>query len=177
MIFRPNGQPYITLGSRQQFDDGLAERDLFNRWDQEAIRIGGSPIFYYEMFIQEQTLDKVYLEDRGKIFSNNPVQLYGYYDPIAAQNFMGVHGMDSPDEMVFEFNYRAVLDAIGHPPKRGSRLKSPFLKEDWFVIEGKLAEFKYWQVLHIQLHCTRFQEDIGTGEGQVTQDKVDYKII
>ena len=38
--------------------------------------------------------------------------------------------------------YRAVLKEIGHPPKIGSRVKTPFLNEDWIIIERKLGEFK-----------------------------------
>ena len=32
-------------------------------------------------------------------------------------------GIDSPDEMTFELNYKAVLRDLGYAPKIGSRLK------------------------------------------------------
>jgi len=177
MIRRCDGKPYKLLGSRQQFDDLAPEHDLFNLWDQEAIKIGGSPIFYYEMFIDDNTVDPLYLESRGKLFSNNPVQLYGFYEPIAAQNAQTAFGIDAPDEMMFEFNYKSVLDALGYPPKVGSRLKSPFLKEDWTIVQKNLGEFKMWGVVRIQLICQRFQDDVVTGSGAVPQKDIDYKIV
>lgn len=55
-IYRPDGKPYNPTGSLQQFDDGLPERDLFNKWDEESIRLGGSPLFYYELLLILTTL-------------------------------------------------------------------------------------------------------------------------
>jgi len=171
-----NGKPYTTAGSNQQFDPENPELCLFDSWDQEAIRIGGSPIFYYEVFIQTNTADPLYLEDRGKIFSNNPIQLYGTYEPVQSQNSMGVFGIDSPDEMIFEFNYKAVLAAIGHPPKIGSRLFTPHLRENWVIIQRNLGEFKLWNAMRLQILAQKFQESVTTGEGKVTQKSPDFKI-
>lgn len=170
------GRPYKTLGAYQHFDPERSEHDLFNIWDEEAIRIGGSPVFYYEVFIQNSTVDPLYLEDRGKIYSNHPIQLYCYYEPIPSTNTMGVFGIDAPDEMVFEFNYRSVLRSIGHPPKIGSRLHTPHKREDWRVIQRNVGEFKLWGELRLQLICQRFQESVTTGEGRVTQQKPDFEI-
>jgi len=177
MICKPDGTPYTTLGSRQQFDDSAPEHALFNQWDQEAIRMGGTPIYYYEMFISSNTIDPMYLEARGKLFSNNPVELWGLYEPIPAQNAQTAFGIDAPDEMTFEFNYRATLDAIGYPPKIGSRLFTPFLKENWVIIQRALGEFKMWGVVRLNLICQRYQESTTTGEGKIPQKDVDYKIV
>ena len=68
-----DGTCYKPLGSVQQYNPNAPEHDLFNQWDQESIMRGGSPLYYYEVFIQQQTVDPLYLEDRGKIFSNNPI--------------------------------------------------------------------------------------------------------
>jgi len=171
-----NGRPYKAAGKYQHFNPENPEHDLFNQWDEEAIRIGGSPIFYYEVFIQPGTTDPLYIEDRGKIYSNNPVQLYCYYEPTHSQNAMGVFGIDAPDELVFEFNYRSVLRSIGHPPKIGSRLHTPHKREDWMIIQRNVGEFKLWGELRLQLLCQRFQESVTTGEGRVTQKKPDFKI-
>lgn len=160
----------------QQFDPENREFDLFNQWDQEVIQFGGSPIFYYEVFIQKNTVDPLYREDRGKIFSNNPVQLWTYYDPQASQNYMNMFGMDSPDDIKFEFNYRAVLKALGHPPKIGSRLFTPHKRENWVVVQRNVSEFKFWGELHLILMCQRFQESVTTGEGRVTQKQPDFKL-
>lgn len=177
MIRKPDGTPYKLLGTLQHFDDGVPEHDLFNLWDQDAIKIGGSPIYYHEMFLDSSVIDWQYLEARGKVFSEHPIQLWGFYEPVPAQNAQTAFGLDAPDEMMFEFNYRAVLQAIGYPPKLGSRLFTPFLKEDWVIVQKKLNEFKMWGVVRIQLLCQRFQGGPTGGEGRVKQKPVDYKIV
>lgn len=175
-VLNPDGSVYQVAGSIQQFNPSAPELCLFDMWDQQAILQGGSPIFYYEVLIQSGSIDPLYLEDRGKIFNNNPIQLYGYYEPITSQNFQDVFGIGGPDDIVFEFNYTAVLKAIGHPPKVGSRIYTPQRREDWVVIQRNVAEFKMWGILRLQLVCTRFQESVTTGEGKVTTKKPDFRI-
>ena len=177
MIKKCDGSEYKLAGSLQQFDPENPEFNLFNLWDQEIIQMGGSPIFYYEVFIQQGTVDPIYYEDRGKIFSNNPIQLYCLYEPTPSQNALGPFGIDSPDEMMFEFNYKAVLDAVGHAPKIGSRLYTPHLRENWVIVQRNTGEFKMWGVMRLQILAQRFQESTTTGEGNVTQKTPDFKII
>jgi hypothetical protein len=176
-IKNPDGSDYETAGSVQQFDPENPEFNLFNLWDEEIIRIGGSPIFYYEVFIQSGTVDPMYWEDRGKIFSNTPVQLWALYEPTPSQNAQGVFGIDSPDEMMFELNYRAVLKAVGHPPKIGSRIYSPHLRENWVIVQRNLGEFKMWNAIRLQILAQRFQESTTTGEGKISQKSPDFRIV
>ena len=175
-ILNKDGTPYQLTGSVQQFDPQNPNFDLFNLWDQEAILRGGSPIYYYEVVITDSMIDPIYLEARGKIFSNNPVQLWCTYDPIPSQNLLNQFGIDAPDEMKFELNYRAVLQNVGHPPKIGSRLFTPHLRENWVIVQRNLGEFKLWGALRLELICQRFQEDVVTGEGKVSQKQPDLKI-
>lgn len=171
-----DGTPYQLRGSIQQYDPNDRTHDLFNLWDQESIRRGGSPIFYYEVVISPNMVDPIYLEARSKLFSNNPVQLWCTYEPIPSQNSLSQFGIDAPDEMKFELNYRAVLQSLGHPPKIGSRLFTPHLRENWVIVQRNLGEFKMWGALRITLICQRFQEDVVTGDGKVTQKEPDLKI-
>lgn len=172
-----DGSPYRVAGSNRQYDPKNPEFDLFNLWDQEIIEIGGSPLLYYEVFIQNSTIDPIYREDRGKIFSNDPIQLYGLYEPIPSKNQMGAYGIDSPDEMIFQLNYRAVLKALGHMPKVGSRIHTPHLGEDWVIIQNGRGDFKMWGAMRLEIRAARFQENATTGEGRVTQKPETYKII
>jgi hypothetical protein len=176
MIRNTDGSTYNLSGSMQQFDPENPEHNLFNQWDQELIEIGGSPIFYYEVFIQKSTVDPVYLEDRGKLFSNFPIQLWALYDPVTQQFYSTVFGADSPDELIFELNYRNVLDTIGHPPKIGSRIFTPHKQENWVILERKVSENQMWGEIRLQLVCERFQENTTTNEGTVEQPKTDFKI-
>jgi hypothetical protein len=176
MIKNPDGTPYRPTGSLQQFDPENPEFDLFNSFDQEVIQIAGTPIFYYEVFIQSQTVDPLYVEDRGKLWSNNPITIYGYYDPIPSQNMMTTFGIDAPDELLFQFNYKDVLQRIGHPPKIGSRLFTPHLRENWVIIQRNVEEFQLWGDLRLQIMCQRFQESLTIGEGRVSQKQPDFNI-
>lgn len=176
MLLNPDGTCYKLSGSLQQFDPESQQHALFNSWDQEVIKIGGSPIFYYEMFLQKNTIDPLHREDRGKIFSDIPIQLYGLYEPIPSQNYINAFGYDAPDELQIEFNYKAVLKAIGHPPQIGSRIFTPHKRENWVVVQRNLGEFKMWGELRLFLIVQKFQESITTGEGKVTQKQPDFKL-
>lgn len=176
MLRNYNGTPYRTVGAIQQFDPENPEHNLFQMWDQEVIQQGGSPIFYYEVFIPSGKIDPIYWEARSKVFSNFPVQLWCYYDPQPGQNLQNQFGIDSPDEMIFELNVRAVLSAVGHLPKIGSRLFTPHKREHWKIIQRNMGEFKMWGELRLQLITERFQDDIVTNAGNVTQQQPDFQM-
>jgi hypothetical protein len=124
-IQNPDGSTFNPNGTFRHFDPDNPEFCLFNDWDQEVIEIGGSPIMYFEVFINMNTVDRLYVEDRGKLWSPTPVTLIARYDPIPSQNFMTAFGIDSPDEIMFELNYQDVLRRLGHPPKIGARIFVP----------------------------------------------------
>lgn len=176
MLKNPDGTPYKPVGSLEQFDPDNPERCLWNDWDAEWIKIYGSPIFYYEVFIQTGSLDKLYREDRGKIFSDNPITLYASYEPVVGQNYQNAFGIDSPDEVIFELNYREVLQKVGHPPKIGSRIYTPHRGENWVIIQRNIGETMLWSRMRIQILCQRFQESVTTGEGKVAEKKPDFDL-
>ena len=78
--------------------------------------------------------------------------------------------------LFFDLNYKDVLNRIGHPPKIGSRIHTPHRKEDWVIIQRNIGEMMLWSKMRIQLLCQRFQENITTGEGKVTEKKPDFDI-
>jgi hypothetical protein len=174
-IRNPDGSLYRVVGSRQQFDPENPDLELFDLWDAEAIEVGGSPIFYYEVFIQPQTVDPIYWEDRGKIWSTEPVQLYAVYEPVQPQNLISNFGFDSPDDVMFELNVRATLNAIGHPPRIGSKVFTPHKREWWEIVERKLTEWKMWGEIRLQLFCKRYQDSLTHGD-QPSPPEVDFKL-
>lgn len=177
MILGKGGKPYNLTGSLQQFNPNSSAHELFNRYDQEIIQIGGTPLYYYEVLIQIQTVDPIYMEDRGKLFSTCPILIYGYYEPTQQQNMSGMFGIDTPDEeVIIECNYKAVLTAIGHPPKIGSRIFTPHRSENWIIIDTRLDQFKMWGALHLQIQCKKFQETTTTGEGSPLQPQSNVDI-
>jgi hypothetical protein len=175
-IKNPDGSNYGVTGSLNQFDPESPSHDLFNRYDQEIIEIGGSPIFYYELFIQVHTMDKLYFEDRGKLWSPVPVELKAVYEPISSANDQGLFGIDSPAEMVFLMNFQGTLDRLGHMPKVGSRIFTPHKRENWEIIQRNSGDYQQYGEIRLELVCKRFQESLTTQEGKVTQAQPNYKV-
>lgn len=175
-IKNPDGSEYCVTGNFSQYDPNSVEHDLFNVWDQEAIEIGGTPLLYYEVFINLSSIDELYVEARDKLWSNHPVEIHGYYDPRPSENMMTAFGIDSPmSEMMMELNYRAVLSQIGHVPKIGSRIYSPHKQENWVIIQRNVEVFQMWGELRLQIMCNRFQESLTTGSGRVSQNQPNFK--
>jgi hypothetical protein len=175
-IKNPDGSSYNLSGDFRQFDPENPEFCLFNDWDQEVIEIGGSPIMYFEVFINMNTVDRLYMEDRGKLWSPNPITLYARYDPVPSQNFMTTFGIDSPDEIIFELNYQDVLRRLSHPPKIGARIFTPHKRENWVIVQRNVESFQLWGEIRLQIMCSRFQESLTTGEGKITQRDPDFKL-
>jgi hypothetical protein len=172
-INNPDGTPYLPTGSMQQFDPENPEFDLFNVWDQEAIEIGGSPILYYEVSIQANTMDPLYLEDRGKLWSPKPICLYGFYDPNPNIHDSTVWGGDSPGELMLEFNYQYILEKLGHPPVVGSRMHTVHRKQNWVVRQNNVEEYKLWGQLRLQCMCAAWQSSLSDNSDISTQAKPD----
>ena len=177
MIRNPDGTPYNVTGSMQVFDPNNQEKDLFNQYDEEIIQISGTPIFYYEVYIPGSKIDPLYHESRDKVWSQDPICLYAYYNPVTPQNYMSAMGIDSPDtSIMFEMNYAAVLRDLGHPPKVGARLFTPHKRENWLIVHRTTADWKLWQEVRLQVLCDRFPESLTTGEGKVTQSMPNFVI-
>ena len=145
MIRNPDGSPYTVSGMLRSFNPcNTTEKDIFNQYDAEIIKINGSPIYYYELFMDVNNIDPLFLESRNKIWSQQPVLLYGFYDPITSQNFMNMFGIDSPDtDVMFELNYRAV--------DYSHRIKVSIGKSNrpmWPIGKyGARSDFKFWSIV------------------------------
>jgi hypothetical protein len=179
MIRKPDGSPYKLKGSLQQFDPDSATHDLFNRYDEEMIKVSGSPVYYYEVLVQEQSIDPLYLEDRSKIYSPCPVLLWAFYEPPQQMNMSGMFGYDTPDEeVVFEMNYKAVKRDLGHkfPLKIGSRIHTPHRGEDWMIIDTRLDKFQMWGAIRLLVHCKKFQDTSTNPAGLDNTPKPDVRI-
>jgi hypothetical protein len=120
----------------------------------------GSPIYLYEVFISISSMDQLYLEDRGKLWCPNPIQLFALYEPIEPQNPSTAFGIDGIGDVVFTCNSQAVFQALGHWPKRGSRIQTPHLNEFWVIVDYRLTTFQLWSALNISIIAEKFQENI-----------------
>lgn len=171
-----DGTIYTTTGTLKQFDPESPIHDLFNQYDAEAIELGGSPIYYYEIFIQFESMDKLYLEDRTKLWSPIPVELQAVYEPIPTMKEQGLFGIDSPDEITFLLNYKRVLEILGQPPKVGSRIFTPHKRENWVIVQRNVGDFNLYGEIRLELICERFQESSTDSSGIATNPQPDFEI-
>ncbi len=176
VIRNTDGTPFQLTGSLQRFDPLSPAHDLFNVYDSEVIMLYGSPLFYYEVMIQIENIDRLYIEDRTKLWNPNYQMFYGFYEPIEQQNPSTQFGIDGIGEVVFECNTRAVVNAIGHMPKRGSRIHTPHLGENWVVVDTRLTQFQLWGAIHLQIICERFRESLTDSSSTVPQPQRQYPI-
>lgn len=175
MLMNKDGTPF-QLSNLRAFNPNNVEKDLFNSIDAEAIQINGTPIFYYEVFIDSNSIDPLLHEARSKVWSPIPICLYASYDPVISEIFMTPYGADGPTEVVFELNHKAVLDALGHLPKIGSMIFTPHKNEHWIIKDRKLSDWKNWHQLRLQLECGRFQESKTTEDGMATDRRQPTRI-
>ncbi len=169
MIRNSDGTPYTLDDCFRFYNDKDKAQELFDSWDSELIKIGGSPILYYEILIPPSTIDMIYWESRGKMWGP-PVQLFTTYEPIRSQNYQDMFGIDSPDQSIsFELNNTETLNILGHHPKIGSRLYTPHKGEHWEIIQRNLDQFQNWGEVRLILICDRFQESLTTNDGKATQ--------
>ena len=170
MIRNTDGSPYKPTGQLTAFQPNGKIQDIFNTYDQEFIQITGTPVYYFEVLIQSQSIDPIYLEDRSKLFKPCSVKLWAFYEPPQQQNMSGLFGIDTPDEeIILEMNYKATITELGHPPKIGSRIYTPHRGENWIIIDYRLDQFKLWGAIRLQVHCKKFQETLTNNDGNVTK--------
>lgn len=176
-IYNTNGLPYVPSGSIQQFDPGNPDTSFLQSVDMEGIHAFGSPIYYYERF-SSGNIDYTYREDRSELWSQIPLMFFGYYEPIASTNNLGVFGIDAADELMITCNYKEVLGVVNHVPKIGSRIFTPQLRENWEIIQCNLSEMKLlWQVYHIELILRRFQESKTNSSSVIPQPTLPYNVL
>ena len=175
-IYNKDGSVFQTKGAIKAYDPSNPAIDLLNSYNAEAIKMGGSPLYYYEVLIQMNTVDRLYIEDRGKLFATEPKIIYGLYEPLEQKNASGMFGIDGMGEVMFECNYASVIEIIGKLPIRGSRIYTPHLQENWIIVDVKLTQFNLWSAFHVNITCERFQESLTTMDGEVTKNKP-YEIV
>lgn len=159
MINNPDGSPFKFSGSSSVYENKNKLLALFDKWDQEALIMGGSPIYYYEVLVPVDKIDQ-YLENRSKVWHVVPNKLWANYEPVGGQASQSQFGLDSYDEVMFELNANSTLQEIGHMPVVGSRIYTPHKGEHWEVVTRHLAEYKAWGATRLQLLCKRWQRDV-----------------
>lgn len=165
MLRNQDGTPYQLEGNLKTFDTENVDQDLIHSVDQEAIELSGSPIFYYKVFIDESNYDDLYMESRNKIRVQDGIELYAQWEPVTPTNDMGVFGIDSPDEVTFNFNIRDFREKVGDDiPKVGALIYTPFDKNWWEIIQYNHGvedgDFKLWGKYRFAVLARKYQESM-----------------
>ena len=158
-IKKSDGSNY-NLGGRDALKsyrpDGQ-DIDLLDKWDQEIIELAGSPILYYPCYI-DTSYDDLYMESIDSIISQKGYKLTCQFEPVRPVQELGVFGIDSPDEVLFNFNLTKWREIVKEMP----RIKSLFFCEwdrSYFEIIQNDQEKPYtlWHKYRLQVIGRKYQ--------------------
>jgi len=154
------------------FDPNNPDIGLFNMVDEEQIRLSGSKLFYYK-FIVSKEYDNVYMEQRNKPISEQPILVYGHYDPKPVEEGLGPFGIEVTSDQIFTFNKSYIDGKLGRSPQAGDVLKPQFQDIRYEIIEVQEDSFEAYGVYHYE--CTakiqRDSSDVQTTNLKDTSDK------
>ena len=85
------------------FDQDNPDINLFNLVDDENIRLAGSRLYVYK-YLRSTDYDSVYMEERNKAIANEPVVLWGHYDPKPVEENLTEFGIELTNDQTFIFN-------------------------------------------------------------------------
>jgi hypothetical protein len=85
------------------FDPSNPDINLFNSIDAELIRLSGSKIYLYKYF-RDENYDKVYMEERDKVLSVEPIIVTGHYEPSILEENLQAFGIEVQNDQLFTFN-------------------------------------------------------------------------
>lgn len=162
----------VTDSELGLFDPNNPDIGLFNMVDEEQIRLSGSKIHYYK-FIASKEYDNVYMEQRNKPISEQPILVYGHYDPRPVEEGLGQFGIEVTSDQVFTFNKSYIDGKLGRSPQAGDVLKPQFQSIRYEIIEVQEDSFEAYGVYHYI--CTakiqRDSSDVQTTDLKDTSDK------
>ena len=129
------------------YDVNNPDIGYFNLIDQENIKLSGSKLYYYKYF-GEASYDKIYLEERNKVISKEPVIVWGSYDPRVIEENMTEFGLELTNDQVFTFNKSYIDQKLQRIPRPGDILKPMFQNMRFEIYEVQEDAFEAYGVYH-----------------------------
>jgi hypothetical protein len=159
MIRDACGKPYQVSGSLQTFDQNNPDLNLMHRLNDELYRIYGSPALFYPILINVDNVDKLYIEDRTKLWGPG-IEIFVLYTPMPSVFKQDMFGIEGQMDVMLECHNLSLIQALGQAPRIGSKIFLP-LKREWFqVVSAQNDKFYMWNQFGINLICQRFQETL-----------------
>jgi len=138
-----------TTGELNFFDLANPDINLFNLVDEEMIRISGSPLLYYPYIPSQSNYDEVYMEERNKPISKEPIEIYGHYEPKVVEEVLSQFGIELTNDQLFVFNKSYIDQKIIGGIKVGSVIKPKFQNMKFEIFEVQEESFEIYGVYHL----------------------------
>ncbi|HUS50892.1 MAG TPA: hypothetical protein VMZ91_12060 [Candidatus Paceibacterota bacterium] len=158
-ITKPDGSSYLLGGkdSLKSYRPDSQDQKQFDEWDQEQIELAGSPIMYYPCYI-DTDYDHLYMESIDSIIAQEGYELYAKFEPVRPMQDLGPFGIDSLDELFFNFNLTKWREIVGQMPKIKSLIFTVWDKAWFEIIQNDQEQpYKLWKKYRLQVHVKKYQ--------------------
>lgn len=150
-----------SSGELNLYDPENPDIGLFNLIDDEIIKLSGSKFHYYKYF-RSESYDPVYMEDRAKPLSIQPITVVGHYNPVAIEEKLGQFGIELSNDQIFIFNKSYIERILNRSPIPGDIIKPYFQEQKYEIFEVQEDSFEVYGVYHLNCHAKllRDYEDV-----------------
>lgn len=155
------------------FDQDNPDINLFNLVDDEIIRLGGSRFYFYK-YMASENYDDVYLEERSKVISKDPIIVHGHYDPVSLSEELNQFGIQLENDQLFTFNKSYIERKLGRIVQAGDVIKPMFQNQKYEIFEVVEDAFQMYGVYHLvcSAKLLRDSEDVQDTPLTKTADEV-----
>jgi len=151
------------------YDPANEDLTFFNMVDEETIRLGGSPVWYFKYLQSETNFDDVYMENRQKAISSDPILVNTHYEPKALEENLTEFGIELSNEQLFIFNHSYISRKLGRFPIPGDVIKPKFQNQRYEITEAQEEEFALYGVYHITCTAKLLRDTTETLEDPINQ--------
>ena len=136
-------------GDLNFFDPTNPDINLFNLIDDEMIKISGSELLYYTYMQSQSEYDDVYMEERNKPISKEPILVYGHYEPKVLEENLSQFGIELTNDQIFIFNKSYIQQKLRTNIKPGDVIQPRFQNMRYEIIEVQEDSFEIYGVYHL----------------------------
>jgi hypothetical protein len=129
------------------YDVDNPDINLFNALDEENIRLSGSKIYFY-LYHGEENHDDIYLEERNKVITSQPITAFCNYDPKVIEENLSEYGLELTNDQVFVFNKTYIDNLLKRSPRPGDVIKPYFQNMYFDIFEVQEDSFESYGVYH-----------------------------
>jgi hypothetical protein len=146
------------------FDPQNPDINLFNIVDDELIRLSGSKLEFYKLYVNKLDFDEVYQEVREKVVSRQPLTVFGHYEPTVLQENLTEFGIEITNDQVFIFNKSYINQRIHRDPIPGDVIKPHFQDQRYEIYQVQEDSFESYGVYHLSCYAKllRDTEEVNT---------------